>query len=121
MTDKTQKQSYFSNQCGKCRTGEIFSYFLLFNRKCSHCGHLFEKEEGHYLGAMIIAYLISSLMALPILLLAVFKYETDFPVAMGLTVLEILITGPIFYRYSKLVWIHAEERFTDYLHEEKKK
>ena len=114
--NQVTKQSYFSNYCGKCKTGKIFSYFLFFNRACPHCGHPFEKEQGHYIGAMIIAYFVTALLALPTLLLATFKFKVEEPLPIVFAGLQLLVTGPIFYRYSKLLWIHAEERFTEYLH-----
>ena len=91
------------------------------NRACPSCGHVFEKEDGHYIGAMIIAYFASSFLALPVLLLAVFKYDLEFPLPPILAGLQILLTGPVLYRYSKIAWIHLEERFTDYLHQDQGK
>ena len=88
--------------------------------QCPSCGHKFEKEEGYYIGAMIISYFVTAFLALPTLLIGLFRYQWEFNALMGLVCIQILITGPIIYRYSKLVWIHIEERFTEHLNQPKK-
>jgi len=100
----------FSNRCAKCHSGRIFEYFFRMNEKCTHCGHRFEREEGFFMGAMIIAYFISTLLALPVLLLCIFKFEMEFPFALALGAGTIAVNLPFIYRYSKLVWIHLEEK-----------
>jgi hypothetical protein len=62
------------------------------------------------MGAMIIAYFASTLLALPVLLLGVFKFDLEFPVALGLGAACSGISLPFIYRYSKLIWIHLEEK-----------
>ena len=100
----------FSNRCAKCHQGKIFRYFMMMNDSCSECGHQFEREEGFFLGAMILSYFLSTLLALPVLLLTVFKYDLEFPVALLIAAAVMLVTSPVIYRYSKLVWIHVEEK-----------
>jgi hypothetical protein len=82
---------------------------MILNKTCPNCGHRFEREEGFFIGAMIISYFISTLLALPVLLITVFKYEVEFVPALVVASAMMLITGPIIYRYSKLAWIHIEE------------
>ena len=100
----------FSNQCAKCHSGRVFEYFFMMNEHCPHCGHRFEREQGFFVGAMIIAYFASTLCALPVLLLSVFKFEMDFGPALALGAAVMLFTLPVIYRYSKLFWIHLEEK-----------
>ncbi len=99
-----------SNQCSKCGAGAIFKYFFIMNQNCPNCGHHFEREEGFFLGSMIIAYFAVTLLALPVLLVSVFKYEIEFGAALALAATVMAVTMPSLYRYSKLMWIHLEER-----------
>lgn len=85
------------------------------NKKCTHCGHQFENEEGHYIGAMIISYFLTAFLALPPLLISVFIYKIEFELMIWIACVQVLITGPILYRYSKLIWIHMEERLSNQL------
>ena len=80
------------------------------NEVCPQCGHRFELEEGFFIGAMILTYFISTLLALPVLLFSLFKYEMEFPLALLLAGSFMLVSTPVLYRYSKLAWIHLEER-----------
>ena len=101
----------FSNLCAKCRRGAIFNHFIFMNECCPACGHRFELEEGFFIGAMILTYFVSTLLALPVLLVSIFKLEMEFPLALGLAGVFMLIVTPILYRSSKIAWIHLEERF----------
>ena len=105
------KVSVFSNVCPKCHEGHVFRHFLFIEKRCSSCDLEFEKEEGYFFGPMIIAYFITLLLALPLLLFFMFKEEPDFGIGVFATSILCAIAGPILYRYSKLVWLHAETGF----------
>jgi uncharacterized protein (DUF983 family) len=100
----------FSNRCAKCKQGAIFHGFFFIHDNCPVCGHRFEREEGFFIGSMIIAYFISTLLTLPILLVSIFKFEMEFPLALLLAAVFMAVTLPIIYRYSKIAWIQIEER-----------
>ncbi len=102
--------SIFSNRCAKCKTGAIFHHFFFINEVCPHCGHRFEREEGFFIGSMIIAYFLSTMLTLPILLLAIFKFETELPLALLFASIFMAVTLPFIYRYSKIAWIQIEEQ-----------
>lgn len=103
--------SVFSNVCPVCHGAPVFQYFFSIHRECKNCGLRFEKEEGYFFGPMIIAYFVTLFLTLPLLLLMVFKYESELPVAMTAAGFMVVVVGPILYRYSKLVWLHIETRF----------
>jgi uncharacterized protein (DUF983 family) len=99
----------FSNRCAKCHAGKIFQGFMSMNENCPSCGHHFEREEGFFMGSIILSYFASTLSILPIMLLAIFKYEADLIWSLVVSSVVALITFPVIYRYSKIAWIHIEE------------
>lgn len=99
----------FSNLCAKCHKGKIFNAFLTMNQDCPSCGHHFEREEGFFMGSIILSYFASTLSILPIMLLALFKYDADLIASLVVSSVVALITFPPIYRFSKIAWIHIEE------------
>lgn len=79
------------------------------NRTCPSCGNRFEKEEGYFIGAMIIAYFVGTMLALPTLLVAVFVMQVEFPIALLIACIQMLVCGLILFRFSRLAWINIED------------
>lgn len=42
--------------CPACRRGRIYRSFTQMNHRCPSCQVIFEREEGDFLGAMVVAY-----------------------------------------------------------------
>ncbi|HLN64975.1 MAG TPA: DUF983 domain-containing protein [Symbiobacteriaceae bacterium] len=49
-------------RCPACRQGRIYRSFTAMNEECPVCGVVFEREEGDFLGAMVVAYSITSVV-----------------------------------------------------------
>lgn len=46
----------FRRQCPRCGAGGLFPSLLKIHDPCPRCGLVFEREEGYWLGAMIMAF-----------------------------------------------------------------
>lgn len=49
-------------RCPSCGQGRIFAGLTKMNPRCSVCGVIFEREEGDFLGAMVIAYSVTAVV-----------------------------------------------------------
>jgi len=101
----------FANVCPECQEGKVFRSFLFVNKKCSHCGYRFEKEEGYFFGPMTVAYILMSFIAIPIFVILAFSEGVNFLTAFYFMIAGVVVIGPIIYRYSKLGWLQLETRF----------
>ncbi len=45
-------------RCPRCGAGGLFPSLLTIHDPCPRCGLVFEREEGYWLGAMIMAFVI---------------------------------------------------------------
>jgi uncharacterized protein (DUF983 family) len=45
----------FARRCPRCGGRDLFSRFLTMVEDCPTCGHHFEREQGYWIGAMIVA------------------------------------------------------------------
>jgi uncharacterized protein (DUF983 family) len=49
-------------KCPVCGTGRIYRSFWQMNESCPSCGVVFEREEGDFLGAMVVAYSVTAVL-----------------------------------------------------------
>ena len=99
--------------CPRCRAARIFrkSIFTGFPRThehCPNCGLKFEREQGYFLGAMYISYVLAliTIVALGLLLWAVTPWSLQ-----GVTVWAILLflpLAPTMTLFSRVLWIYLD-------------
>lgn len=113
----------FKNLCPHCVKGKVFAGLLKLNKTCPECGYLLEKEEGYYIGAMIAAYFISFFSAVPVFLAGYFIFEIDVIALIAICTVEMVVLGPLFYRFATILWLWIETVLDSKLNEadEKKK
>ena len=109
--------SILFNKCPRCQIGKFWRHTNpiknIFNKAeaddlcCSNCSLLFELEVGFWYGAMYVSYAIGVAIMLFLLGLSI----TIFPEINTLNQIFfvtffILLSSPINYHYSRLIWIN---------------
>ncbi len=102
----------WSNLCPDCQKGKIFRDLVRMNSRCPQCESVFEKESGYFVGAMIASYFLGVFLALPVLLLAIFRFDLEAAWAIALCIGQTLLMQPFLFRYSRILWIQLEARLT---------
>jgi uncharacterized protein (DUF983 family) len=104
--------AFFRQRCPRCCRGKIFGGFFRMNDPCPVCGMVFQREEGYFLGAMYVSYLIGTILA-GLFYWAVWTWNPNIgPTAfMILFFLVYLPLTPFVWRYSRTGWIHFERLF----------
>jgi uncharacterized protein (DUF983 family) len=97
-------------RCPRCASPDGFDGYFQLRIRCPRCGLPFQKEEGGFLGAMTLNYLIAVLLWLVMLALWVTLTVPDIPVAPILVAsIAVLAVVPIwFYPRSKMIWATVE-------------
>jgi uncharacterized protein (DUF983 family) len=101
--------------CPRCRAGRIFrrSVFLFpaMYEYCPACGLKFEREEGYFLGAMYIGYILAlgTIAALAVLLWSLFGWTFNKTVIIA--VLLFLPLAPALTVMSRVLWIYLDQTF----------
>ena len=106
----------FSNRCPACGKGTVFRGLLSMAPQCSECGLRYEKEPGFFLGASIAAYFIGAFSIVPTLIICLLILKMDIFSTLGIGTAQLLILSPLLFRYSRLLWLHAEHKMTKRLH-----
>jgi hypothetical protein len=87
----------------------MFRGLVSMNDPCPHCGLLFQREEGYFLGAMYVSYFLSS-AAYVVLHVAWSLIRDDWfsYTTMLLAMATFLPLVPLVFRYSRVLWIYLD-------------
>jgi uncharacterized protein (DUF983 family) len=97
-------------RCARCGTGGLFAGWFRMRDHCPGCGHVFEREEGFFLGAYVVNLAVAEGA---VLLLAIVPYIAIRATNPGFDALPLLVAGTVgailgpvlFYPFSRTVWV----------------
>lgn len=111
--------STLTNTCPRCHKGKFFKSNNPYNLRqvfhmhdrCSSCDLDYQREPGFYFGAMYVSYALMAGWLIVWFLADLLWFHLDAIVlAGGITVSMVLIT-PLFYHWSRSVWINFFVRY----------
>lgn len=100
-------------RCPLCGKGRAFASFFRIRERCPHCRYLFEREEGYWVGAVIMNFVFVEAWFAVLFITVVFATAPDiawFP----LLVVGIVTNGilpVILYPNSKTIWMAVDLHF----------
>ncbi len=97
-------------RCPRCGVDGIFSGWFSLRSSCPRCDLRFEKEEGGYLGAMVLNFAVAMALWLVVIVVGLILTVPDVPTVPLLAAsFVVLILGPLwFYPNSKATWAAVE-------------
>jgi uncharacterized protein (DUF983 family) len=96
-------------RCPRCRQGRMFRGLLATNDPCPVCGLIFQREEGSFLGAMYVSYVLSAVLtAVFYFTLAALLPGWNGVALASLAILPYLPFVPLVFRYSRVVWVYLD-------------
>jgi uncharacterized protein (DUF983 family) len=100
----------FRKRCPRCGERDTFVSWFQPRRDCPRCELRFAKEEGGFLGAMALNYLVAIGLWLVVLGVGVAMTVPDVPIVMLLVLSAVVLIGvPLwFYPRSKMIWAAVE-------------
>jgi uncharacterized protein (DUF983 family) len=94
-------------RCPRCGRGGLFTGFFTIRAECPGCGLRFEREEGFWVGAMIVNIGVAELVFAAVLVAGIVAWWPD--VRWGLlTVIAVAVNAVVpivFYPWSKTIWL----------------
>ena len=97
-------------KCSRCGGGRLFTRWFKQLEDCPTCGLHFERENGYFLGAMMINFGVTEAVFLVVLLTSLVITWPDIPVG-KLTALMLatnLAVPLLFWPFSRTLWVAAE-------------
>ena len=96
-----------AKRCARCGAGGLFHRWFTMVPRCPRCGLLFEREEGQWVGAMIVNFTATGIVFVVVLVGGLLLTWPDVP-WIGLTVVGVaanVLVPVIFYPISKTIWV----------------
>jgi uncharacterized protein (DUF983 family) len=97
-------------RCPRCGERDTFVSWFQPRQACPRCELRFAKEEGAFLGAMTLNYLVAIGLWLVVLIVGVVLTVPDVPVVPLMLLSAVVLVGvPLwFYPRSKMIWAAVE-------------
>ncbi|MGZ6545310.1 MAG: DUF983 domain-containing protein [Actinomycetota bacterium] len=97
-------------RCPRCGRRRIFGSWFHLIERCPNCTLRFEREQGGFLGAMTINFLVSIVVWVAMFVVVLFFTVPDVPVApLMIASVVVLVVVPLwFYPRSKTIWAAIE-------------
>ena len=102
-----------TRRCAVCGSGGLFEGWFRMKERCPRCGYKFEREEGFFLGALVVNLavaeaLMAALCIIPLIWLLATRPEASlWPVFAG-GAIGAVVAPILFYPFSKTVWVALE-------------
>jgi uncharacterized protein (DUF983 family) len=94
-------------RCPRCGAGHLFSRWFRMIERCPRCDYAFAREEGFFLGAFVINFVVTE-AALGIVLAVFIGLEAGGGAPLGpIIAAAVLVTVAVpllFYPFSKTLW-----------------
>ncbi len=114
MPEISTPEAILKAKCPRCHRGNIFKHpalhasFSKTYRYCPHCGFVYEREPGFFLGAMYISYVFSVSILLGTSFVLYFGFGDPPNWVYLVSILGItLLFIPLSFRYSRVLYLYA--------------
>ncbi len=97
-------------RCPRCGGGGLFASWFRIRQRCPRCGLRLEREEGGFLGAMVVNYGVTAVVWLALLIVWLVVDLPDVHVA-ALTIASIgvaIVVPLLFWPFSKSIWASVD-------------
>jgi uncharacterized protein (DUF983 family) len=99
-----------TRRCPRCGSGGLFERWFAIRQRCPRCQLQLEREEGGFLGAMVVSYTVTAAVWLALLVAWLIVDLPDLHVA-ALTIASIALAGLVpllFWPFSKTIWASVD-------------
>lgn len=96
-------------RCPFCGKGKLFRNWIRMHKHCPHCGRLFEREPGFFLGSIYFNYGLTALIVAIMYPIALFSGWLSNEQLL-LASLAFCILFPLwFFRYARSLWLGFDQ------------
>ena len=97
-------------KCPNCRQGNVFRKAMRMHEDCPQCGIHFEREDGYFMMAVFVGYVMGVVLTVPVL---VGLYLTIRPSIWGYLIgasVALVLASPLIFHYARVVWLYIDQR-----------
>ncbi len=106
----TRLRALLKGLCPRCRAGKIYQRGLKMYEHCPVCGLKYEREQGYFLGAMGLSYILGLSVLTLLLVILAYGIFPEWPAykALAPALLIYLPLLPFITRAARIIWIHFD-------------
>ncbi len=108
MTFYTYLKNALLLKCPSCMQDDIFTGMLKMNFKCKNCLHVYELEQGYFVGAIYINYGMTVLASFLLYSILSFCFSVKLEFLIIALSLFCIIFPVLFFRFSRSLWINID-------------
>ena len=96
-------------KCPNCRQGKVFRKAMQMYDDCPHCGIHYEREDGYFMMAVFVGYVMSFFIAVPAIVVLYFMLRPSiWGYVIGATI-TLLLASPLVFHYARVVWMYIDQ------------
>ena len=96
-------------KCPSCRQGNVFRKAMRMHEDCPQCGIHFEREDGYFMMAVFVGYVMSFFIAVPVVVALYFWIRPSiWGYLIGATT-ALLLASPLIFHYARVVWMYIDQ------------
>lgn len=99
--------SIATQKCPRCGSGKMFKGIFAMHENCSHCELKFDRAEGYYTMAIVIANFMYALVVASTMLIMTTNDNSILNIVLTLCGIS-LIAVPLIFRYARTIWLHLD-------------
>lgn len=106
----TRWRAMLKGLCPRCRAGKIYQRGLTMYERCSVCDLKYEREQGYFLGAMGVSYILGLSILTTLLVVLSYVIFPEWPAYKAIVpaLLVYVPLLPLITRASRIIWIHFD-------------
>ena len=98
-------------KCPRCGVGPLYAGVFRMNATCPHCGLVFEREQGYFIGAIYINYAATVAIAVPGFFLLDAFTGINIDQQLTLWVPFAVIFPLLFFHHARSLWLVMDHYF----------
>ena len=100
-------------RCPRCGSGDIVHPWARVVEACPRCGHRYEREEGYWLGAVLLNTTAAVILfAVLFILLTVLTWpDVPWTTVLVVTMVANVLFPILFYPWARMLWVALDMAF----------
>ena len=82
------------------------------NSKCPNCKYLFIRENGYFLGAVVLGYSLAAFSSVPTFVIGILILKEDIQPTLLFACIQVVVLTPWITRVCRQAWIHIDFQAT---------
>ena len=92
-------------RCPACGQSRIFARLFQVKENCEACGVVFKREEGFFVGAIMVAVVTTELLIVLVYLISLPVVAAHYQFVIGVLLVLALLFPVAFYHHSWSIWL----------------